>query len=240
MKLNKKIIYSAIAITGITIATIAMLQNHKNMKHSSDMNHSDMNHTSGMEHSSHMENMNHSDMNHTSGMEHNTNSDEYSIAKNSHSVLTEAGTDPFAVIQEAIALLEANPDTDWSAVNIETLRLHLIEMQDMTLNVTVEQQPINFGFQAVITPTTSRALQSMSQVLSAHPAQMKEETGWDMMVTNNNGIFTIAVTTDQLQDVDKLRGLGYIGIMAYGSHHQPHHWAVALGGNPHSEHVMKH
>jgi hypothetical protein len=61
-----------------------------------------------------------------------------------------------------------------------------------------------------------------------------------MVVTNNNGIFTIAVTTDQLQDVDKLRGLGYIGIMAYGSHHQLHHWAVALGENPHSEHVMKH
>jgi hypothetical protein len=69
---------------------------------------------------------------------------------------------------------------------------------------------------------------------------MKEETGWDMVVTNNNGIFTIAVTTDQLQDVDKIRGLGYIGIMAYGNHHQQHHWAMASGENPHSEHTMKH
>ena len=228
MKLNKKIIYSAIVIAGITMATVVLSQKHKTM------NHSDKKHMSGMEHSSHMENMNHSDM------KHNTNSDAYSIAKNSHFVLTEAGTDPFAVIQEAIALLEANPDTDWSTVNIEALRLHLIEMQDMTLNVTVEQQPVSFGFQAVITPTTNRALQSMSQVLSAHPSQMKEETGWDMVVTNNNGIFTIAVTTDQLQDVDKIRGLGYIGIMAYGNHHQQHHWAMASGENPHSEHTMKH
>ncbi len=230
MKLNKKIIYSAIAIAGITMATVALSQKHKTM------NHSDMKHTSGMEHSSDMDH----NMEHSSDMKYNTNSDEYSIAKSSHFVLTEAGTDPFAVIQEAIALLEANPDTDWSTVNIEALRLHLIEMQDMTLNVTVEQQPISLGFLAVITPTTNRALQSMSQVLSAHPAQMKEETGWDMVVTNNNGIFTIAVTTDQLQDVDKIRGLGYIGIMAYGSHHQPHHWAMASGQNPHSEHVMKH
>ena len=220
MKLNKKIIYSAIAIAGITMATVALSQKHKTM------NHSNMKHTSGMEHSS--------DMN------HNTNSADYSIANVSSAVLTEAGTDPFAVIQEAIALLEENPDTDWSTVNIEALRLHLIEMQDMTLNVTVEQQPINLGFMAVITPTTNRALQSMSQVLSAHPSQMKEETGWDMVVTNNNGIFTISVTTDQLQDVDKIRGLGYIGIMAYGSHHQPHHWAMASGENPHSEHTMKH
>ena len=232
MKLNKKIIYSAIAIAGITMATVALSQKHKTM------NHSDMKHTSGMEHSSDMEYS--CDMEHTSSMKHNVCSADNSISIGSNAVLSEAGTDPFAVIQEAIALLEANPDTDWSKVNIEALRLHLIEMQDMTLNVTVEQQPISLGFMAVITPTTNRALQSMSQVLSAHPSQMKEETGWDMVVTNNNGIFTIAVTTDQLKDVDKIRGLGYIGIMAYGSHHQPHHWAMASGENPHSEHTMKH
>jgi hypothetical protein len=183
-----------------------------------------MNYTSGMEHSS--------DMNHS------INSADHTITSNSNSVLSEAGTDPFAVIQEAIALLEANSDTDWSAVNIEALRSHLVEMQDMTLNVTVEQQPINLGFMAVITPTTNRAVQSMIRVLSAHPSQMKIETGWDMTVTNNNGIFTITVTTDQLLDVDKIRGLGYIGIMAYGKHHQPHHWAMASGENPHSEQAM--
>ena len=217
MKLNKKIIYSAIAIAGITMATVALSQKHKTM------NHSDMKHTSGMEHSS----VEYScDMEHTSGMKHNVCSADNSISIGSSAVLSEAGTDPFAVIQEAIALLEANPDTDWSTVNIEALRLHLIEMQDMTLNVTVEQQPISLGFMAVITPTTNRALQSMTQVLSAHPSQMKEETGWDMVVTNNNGIFTIAVTTDQLQDVDKIRGLGYIGIMAYGNHHQQHQYIL--------------
>ena len=214
MKLNKNIIYSAISIAAITITTIALSQEHKMM--------------------------NHADMEHSSDMNHDTMIDSNTTDQGSTAILTEAGTDPFAVIQEVIALLEANPDTDWSAVNIEALRLHLVEMQDMTLNVNVVQQPINFGFQAVITPTTKRALQSMIRVLSAHPSQMKEETGWDMLVTDNNGIFTIAVTTDQLQDVDKIRGLGYIGIMAYGSHHQPHHWAMASGENPHSEHTMKH
>ena len=222
MTLNKKIIYSATAIVVAVVAIIIVIlsQNHK------IMNHSYMEHTSDMEHSS--------DMN------HNTNSADHTLVRNSNSVLTEAGTDPFAVIQEAIALLEANSDTDWSVVNIEALRSHLVEMQDMTLNVTVEQQPINFGFMAVITPTTNRALESMIQVLSVHPSQMKIETDWNMTVTNNNGIFTITVTTDKLSDVDKIRGLGYIGIMAYGNHHQPHHWAMASGENPHSEHTMKH
>lgn len=214
MKFNKKVIYSAIAVAAaIIIVILSQMQKA-------------INYTSGMEHSS--------DMNHS------INSADHTISRNSNSVLTEAGTDPFAVIQEAIALLEANSDTDWSVVNIEALRSHLVEMQDMTLNVTVEQQPINLGFMAVITPTTNRAVQSMIRVLSAHPSQMKIETGWDMMVTNNNGIFTITVTTDQLLDVDKIRGLGYIGIMAYGNHHQPHHWAMASSENPHSEQTMKH
>ena len=220
MTLNKKIIYSAITVAVVAIIIVILSQKHK------IMNHSNMKHTSGMEHSS--------DMN------HNTNSVDHKIARNFNSVLTEAGTDPFAVIQEVIALLEANPDTDWSVINIEALRSHLVEMQDMTLNVTVEQQPINLGFMAVITPTTNRALDSLIQVLAAHPSQMKIETGWDMTVANNNGIFTITVTTDQLFDVDKIRGLGYIGIIAYGNHHQPHHWAMVSGENPHSEHTMKH
>ncbi len=220
MKKNKKIIYSLITIVVITVVTVILLPEHKKIHHAN------IEHSSGMEHSN--------------NMNHNINSNNHTIARASSNALTEAGTDPFAVIQEAITLLEANPDTDWSMVNIEALRSHLVEMQDMTLNVNVEQEPIKLGFKAVITPTTKRALQSMSRVLSVHPSQMKKETGWDMFVTNNNGIFTVTVTTNQLQDVNKIRGLGYIGIMAYGNHHQPHHWAMASGDNPHSEHVMKH
>jgi hypothetical protein len=217
MKFNKKLIYSTTALAlalALALAIVILSQNHNTM------NYSDMNHTSGMEHSS--------DLN------LNANSADHTMVRNANSVLTESGTDPFAVIQEAIALLEANPATDWSVVNIDALRSHLVAMQDMTLNVTVEQQPINLGFIAVVTPTTNRALESMIQVLSVHPSQMKNETGWDMTVTNNNGVFTISVTTDQLLDVEKIRGLGYIGIMAYGNHHQPHHWAMASGEDPHS------
>jgi len=155
-------------------------------------------------------------------------------------VLTESGTDPFATLQEVITALEANPGTNWEKVNIEALRLHLVEMQDMTINVDVKQQYIDNGFQAVVTPTTNRAVKSLTRVLSGHPAQMKAETGWDMQVQNNNGVFTLTVTTKKVHDIAKIRGLGYIGVMAYGNHHQPHHWAIASGDNPHARHSMKH
>ncbi|MEO1891115.1 MAG: hypothetical protein ABGX45_05455, partial [Candidatus Thioglobus sp.] len=176
--------------------------------------------------------MHHANMNHAAMMGNNTAA--------TPAVLTESGTDPFATIQEVITALEANPDTNWEKVNIEALRLHLVEMQDMTLNIDVTQTHIDNGFKAVVAPTSSRAVKSLTRVLSAHPAQMKAETGWDMQVQNNNGVFTLTVTTDNVKDVAKIRGLGYIGVMAYGNHHQPHHWAMASGDNPHAGHSMKH
>jgi hypothetical protein len=179
--------------------------------------------------------MDHTNMDHSAMMHHTQ-----PMIQVNEVTLTESGTDPFAVMQEAIAALEANPDTNWEKVNIEALRLHLVEMQDMTLDVDVTQTHIDNGFKAVVAPTSSRAVKSLTRVLSAHPAQMKAETGWDMQVSNNNGVFTLNVTTENAKDVAKIRGLGYIGVMAYGNHHQPHHWAMASGDDPHAGHSMKH
>ena len=176
--------------------------------------------------------MHHANMNHAAMMGNNTAATPV--------VLTESGADPFATLQEVITALEANPDTNWEKVNIEALRLHLVEMQDMIINVDVKQQHIDNGFQAVVTSTTNRAVKSLTRVLSGHPAQMKAETGWDMQVQNNDGVFTLTVTTKKAHDIAKIRGLGYIGVMAYGNHHQPHHWAIASGDNPHARHSMKH
>jgi len=154
--------------------------------------------------------------------------------------LLESGTDQFAVIQEVIKKLEANPNTDWEKVNLEALRGHLVEMEDMTLNVSVEQTNIENGLKAIVTPITERAYRSMEKVLSAHPEQMNAETGWVMTIKKKQDFFELNITADNEKDIYKIRGLGYIGIMAYGNHHQPHHWAMATGSNPHSSHKIKH
>ena len=152
--------------------------------------------------------------------------------------LQEAGTGTFAALQEVVNKLEDNPGTNWEKVNVEDLRLHLVEMHDMTINVEVSQQDVKGGFKATITPTTTRSTKSLTNVLSRHPGAMKAETGWDMQVKNDDGIFTMTVTTDKEYDVAEVRGLGYIGIMAYGDHHQAHHWAIASGEKPHALHNM--
>lgn len=62
-----------------------------------------------------------------------------------------------------------------------------------------------------------------------HPAMLKSEKGWDMETEQNDDQWTITVTTKNASEVEKIRALGYIGLLAEGAHHQLHHWMIATG-----------
>lgn len=162
---------------------------------------------------------------------HATNQHNHTMAMGQ---LTEAGQDAFGTIQEVIRRLEQDPHTDWNNVNLEALRQHLLDMQDMTLNVDVlKQQPIEHGLQMTVKATTPRAQQALQRVFQAHPEQLKRESGWTLTVQQNQDTFTLTATTAKPEEIAKIRGLGYIGLMAYGHHHQTHHWLMATGAHPH-------
>ena len=151
------------------------------------------------------------------------------------SPLMSPGNDAFGTIQEAIRELDADPKTDWSKVDLEVLRQHLVDMHNFTINVEVRsQRPIENGFEAVIRPITKMSEASFDRVLAVHPMQLKKETGWAMHVSKTGDLYTLRVTTSNPAEVSRLRGLGYIGVMAVGTHHQSHHWGMANGSNPHN------
>jgi hypothetical protein len=150
--------------------------------------------------------------------------------------LESPGNEVFGAIREVIEKLEADPDTNWSQVDLEGLRRHLVDMLNFTVNVDVPlQRPIEKGFEAVVKPTTPEARQSLKRVFAAHPPQLKVETGWAMGIVEKDGSFIITVTTEKPSEVAKVRGLGYIGVMAIGSHHVHHHWMLATGQHPHGK-----
>jgi len=152
----------------------------------------------------------------------------------SASPLTAAGNYEFWTIQEAIQELDADPKTDWTKVNVEALRQHLVDMHNFTINVDVlSQKAIEKGMEAVVRPTTKGSEASLDRVFAAHPAQLKREAGWDMQVKKKGDLFTLRVTTNNPAEVNRIRGLGYIGVMALGEHHQIHHWGLVKGENPH-------
>ena len=144
--------------------------------------------------------------------------------------LTEPGNDIFGTIQEVVQKLEANPDTDWSQVNLEALRQHLLDMKAFTEEVdVVSKREIENGIEITVRPNTERAVQALDRLFKMHPAMVKKEKRWDMQANKSEGDWIITCTTDAASEVAKIRALGYIGLLAEGAHHQRHHWMIATG-----------
>ncbi|MGW8248799.1 MAG: hypothetical protein ACWGOV_11910 [Acidiferrobacterales bacterium] len=159
---------------------------------------------------------------------------EISTDMHHHQVLTEPGNDAFGTIQEVVRKLRANPHTDWSRVNLEALRQHLVDMDNFTKHVNVvSKRNIKSGVELQVRADSKEASQSLARALAAHPRMIKEEFGWDIDVSGKGPEYRLRVTSPRQQDVEQIRGLGYIGIMALGQHHQMHHWMIATGGHPH-------
>ena len=58
---------------------------------------------------------------------------------------TEAGQDAFAAMAEIVKLLDADPATDWSKVDLEALRRHLVDMNVVTLKSAVQRTQVAGG-----------------------------------------------------------------------------------------------
>lgn len=145
---------------------------------------------------------------------------------------TQPGQSAFAAIQEIVALLEADPKTDWSHVDIEALRQHLIDMDNVTLRAAASMEPIEGGARFTVTgPGPVR--DSIRRMLTAHAATMSGSGGWTYTTTEAPDGAVLTAKASNPADVEKLRALGFIGILTRGMHHQMHHLMIATGGHPH-------
>ncbi|SMH38610.1 acetolactate decarboxylase [Maritimibacter sp. HL-12] len=144
--------------------------------------------------------------------------------------LREGGQSAFAAIQEITAALMADPATDWSRVDIEALRQHLIDMDNVTLRAAVASEEIDGGARFTITSADPAVVASIRAMVIAHVATMNGVEGWTMQAEETAGGAIMSVTGP---DAARIRGLGFIGLMTVGMHHQAHHLALASGRNPH-------
>ncbi len=145
--------------------------------------------------------------------------------------LREGGQSAFAAIQEITAALMADPATDWSKVDIEGLRQHLIDMDNVTLRAVVTSEEIDGGARFTITSNDPAVLTSIRAMTVAHIATMNSVEGWNMQAEDADGGAVMTVTGP---DTARIRGLGFIGLMTVGMHHQAHHLALTSGQNPHN------
>src|SRR5260370_8405993 len=63
------------------------------------------------------------------------------------------GQDAFGAIAEVVQMLAADPSTDWSKVDLERLRQHLIDMNEVVLRSQVRQSEVPAGLLMDLTAT---------------------------------------------------------------------------------------
>ena len=141
-----------------------------------------------------------------------------------------AGQDAFAAIQEIVHILEADPATDWSKVNLEDLRRHLIDMNEVTLNAEIASKAIDGGIEVAVTGN-GRTVEAIQRMVPAHAHVIEEAhlNGWSAKADPLPNGALLTVTTSAAKEVQHIQGLGFIGVMVSGHHHQPHHLGMARG-----------
>ena len=141
--------------------------------------------------------------------------------------VTMPGQDAFAAIQEVVQILQSDPKTDWSKVNINALRQHLIDMNEVTLHAATTPRVFDSGVEFTVTGE-GRTVEAIKRMVPAHVNELRE-IGWNAKTDEIPNGVKLTVTANEMQPLTKLKALGFIGIMVQGGHHQPHHLMMAMG-----------
>jgi len=146
--------------------------------------------------------------------------------------LVQPGQAAFAAIAEAVRVLEADPKTDWSKVDIDRLREHLVDMDEVFMRARADVQETQRGLLIRVTGS-GRTLDAIRRMVPAHAEMMAHHHGWRSTTSAVDDGVVWSVEAASAAERTKLRALGFFGLLTLGSHHAPHHLAMARGQRLH-------
>jgi hypothetical protein len=144
----------------------------------------------------------------------------------------------FGAIQEIVGMLQSDPHTDWSKVDIDALRQHLIDMDEVTMRASIDKEPIDGGLRIEI-KGNGRTLEAIQRMVPEHAREIDGLDGWTVRSTAMPDGVELSVTAAKPAEAQKIRALGFMGILVQGSHHQVHHLAMAKGESIHAHQPVK-
>ena len=103
-------------------------------------------------------------------------------------------------------------------------------MNNVTLAANVKNEPIDGGVRFDVTGD-GPVRNSIRRMTTAHAATMNGVDGWKFEAAEIEGGASLTVHPSA-KDPDKLRGLGFLGVLTLGMHHRIHHLMIARGENP--------
>ncbi len=166
------------------------------------------------------------------GMAHDAHGGHGAAVESPAERATEPGQGAFAAIQEIVSILSEEPDTDWSKVDIDALRRHLVDMSNVTLHADVAASGIENGMRYVVRGR-GPVRESIRRMIKAHAQTMNGVNGMAIAAGEHPEGAVMTVTAADPADLPKLQGLGFFGLMTLGMHHQDHHLMIATGRAPH-------
>lgn len=143
------------------------------------------------------------------------------------SPLREPGESISAALGEVVALLESDPATDWSRVDLTALARHLQQMNRLFSGASVETVNVPGGARFRVRGDDA-VLEAARAMVPAHAAISRSETGWRAEVEERESELVVTVVGDEAEEA-KIRALGFLGWMASGDHHRAHHLMMARG-----------
>jgi hypothetical protein len=144
------------------------------------------------------------------------------------------GQAAFGAMAEVVRTLEADPATDWSKVDMERLRQHLIDMNEVVLRALVKATQVPGGLSMDVTGE-GRTARSIRDMVIPHAAELDGMPAWLAKAEPIPGgarLIVVARDPSDAKTVARIRGLGFAGLLVHGAHHGPHHLAMAKGETP--------
>jgi hypothetical protein len=142
------------------------------------------------------------------------------------------GQAAFAALAEVVAVLEADPSTDWTRVDLTALRNHLVDMDEVLMradgNVDVTGKTVVLRYRG-----TGRTLDAIRRMIPAHAKMMNGHRGWRSAAATESDGATWTLETSSVEERARIKALGPFGLLTLGSHHGPHHLAMARGTMKH-------
>lgn len=141
----------------------------------------------------------------------------------------EGGQAAFAAVGEISNMLQADPRTDWSKVDVEALRGHLIDMDNIMMKARVVTTPVPGGARFDVSGPDQAVRESIQHIVAAHTVMGETDEGRRVVSAPTADGATMTVTGKDEDAQTKVRALGFFGLVTGGTHHQQHHLMMAKG-----------
>jgi len=141
----------------------------------------------------------------------------------------EGGQATFAALVEIVAMLEQDTKIDWGTVDIDSLRAHLLDMNHLILDTdatksTIGDTQIRFDIRG-----TAASIPSIHRMVPAHSRFIEKSRGWTIEPELSEDGATLTIAVQDTASLNRLNALGFYGFMSLDSHHQAHHYQMAVG-----------